>query len=78
MSTKKERVYKSTIGAIPKIVNNFESKTLNQKVFYDIMSEEETQLVLCHGIAGTGKTYVSIYKALQDVLRRGTLSLIHI
>ena len=29
-------------------------------------------MVLCHGIAGTGKTYVSIYKALQDVLRRGT------
>ena len=55
MAQKKERVYKSPIGAIPKIVNNFESKTLNQKVFYDIMSEEETQLVLCHGIAGTVK-----------------------
>ena len=27
---------------------------------------------MCHGIAGTGKTYVSVYKALQDVLRRGT------
>ena len=72
MSMKKERVYKSTIGAIPKIVNNFKSKTLNQKVFYDIIGEKDTQLVLCHGIAGTGKTYVSIYKALQDILRRGT------
>ena len=68
----KKREYKTPIGAIPKIVNNFEAKTLNQKVFYDIMGEEHTQLVLCHGIAGTGKTYVSIYKALQDVLRRGT------
>ena len=58
MSMKKERVYKSTIGAIPKIVNNFKSKTLNQKVFYDIIGEKDTQLVLCHGIAGTGKTYV--------------------
>ena len=56
MSMKKERVYKSTIGAIPKIVNNFKSKTLNQKVFYDIIGEKDTQLVLCHGIAGTGKT----------------------
>tara|TARA_B100000900_G_C20531406_1_gene696486 strand:+ start:258 stop:995 length:738 start_codon:yes stop_codon:yes gene_type:complete len=72
MARKKERVYKTSIGAIPKIVNNFQPKTLNQKIFYDIMSEEETQLILCHGIAGTGKTYVSIYKALQDVLRRGT------
>ena len=67
-----KRTYKTQIGAIPKIVNNFKPKTLNQRVFHDIISEEDTQLVLCHGIAGTGKTYVSIYKALQDVLRRGT------
>ena len=69
---KKPRQYKTQIGAIPKIVNSFEPKSLNQKIFYDIISEEQTQLILCHGIAGTGKTYVSIYKALQDVLRRGT------
>ena len=58
---KQERVYKSPIGGIPKIVNNFESKTLNQKIFYDIIGEEHTQLILCHGI-GLGKTYVSIYR----------------
>ena len=29
-------------------------------------------LVFCCGPAGTGKTYISVYKALQDVLRRGT------
>ena len=69
---KQKRVYKSPIGAIPKVVNNLEFKTYNQKIFYDIISEPETQLVLCHGIAGTGKTYISVYKALQDVLRRGT------
>jgi phosphate starvation-inducible PhoH-like protein len=63
---------RKTIGAIPKIVNNFNPKTSNQNTFYNIIGEEDTQLVLCHGIAGTGKTYVSIYKALQDVLRRGT------
>ena len=68
----KKRIYKSSIGAIPKIVNNISFKTRNQKIFYGIISEEQTQLVLCHGIAGTGKTYVSVYKALQDVLRRGT------
>ena len=67
-----KRTYKSDVGAIPKIVDNFKPKTLNQRVFHDIMSDDDTQLVLCHGIAGTGKTYVSIYKALQDVLRRGT------
>jgi len=67
-----KRTYKSDVGAIPKIVDNFKPKTLNQRVFHDIISDGDTQLVLCHGIAGTGKTYVSIYKALQDVLRRGT------
>jgi len=60
------------IGAIPKIVNNFKPKTSNQNTFYNIIGDDETQLILCHGIAGTGKTYVSIYKALQDILRRGT------
>ena len=66
------RTYKTQLGAIPKIVNNFKPKTSNQNIFYNIIGEEQTQLVFCHGIAGTGKTYVSIYKALQDVLRRGT------
>ena len=63
---------KKQIGAIPKIVNNFNPRTANQNIFYNIIGDEETQLVLCHGIAGTGKTYVSIYRALQDVQRRGT------
>ena len=72
MSNKNERVYKTQIGSIPKIVNNFKPKTDNQKLFHQKICNFDNQLVLCHGIAGTGKTYVSIYKALQDVLRRGT------
>ena len=68
MSTRK---YKSQVGTIPKIVNNFEPKTENQKLLYNKLGDFNNQLILCHGIAGTGKTYVSIYKALQDVLRRG-------
>ena len=61
-----------SVGTIPKIVNNLEFKTDNQKLFYQKISDFNHQLILCHGIAGTGKTYVSCYKALQDVLRRGT------
>ena len=72
MSNKNERVYKTQIGSIPKIVNNFKPKTDNQKLFHQKICNFDNQLVLCHGIAGTGKTYVSIYKALQDVLRRDT------
>ena len=56
---------KNQLGAIPKIVNNFKPKTSNQNIFYNIIGEEQTQLVLCHGIAGTGKTYVSIYKVYK-------------
>ena len=60
------------VGTIPKIVNNLEFKTDNQKLFFQKISDFNHQLILCHGIAGTGKTYISCYKALQDVLRRGT------
>ena len=60
------------VGTIPKIVNNLEFKTDNQKLFYQRISDFNNQLILCHGIAGTGKTYIRCYKALQDVLRRGT------
>ena len=60
------------VGTIPKIVNNLEFRTDNQKLFFQKISDFNNQLILCHGIAGTGKTYVSCYKALQDVLRRGT------
>ena len=55
---------KTQLGAIPKIVNNFKPKTSNQNTFYNIIGDVDTQLILCHGIAGTGKTYVSIYRAL--------------
>ena len=61
-----------SVGTIPKIVNNLEFKTDNQQLFYQKISDFDNQLILCHGIAGTGKTYISCYKALQDVLRRGT------
>ena len=69
---KQNREYKTPIGAIPKIVNNFKPITENQQLFFNKISDFNNQLILCHGIAGTGKTYVSVYKALQDVLRRGT------
>ena len=54
------RLYKTPVGQIPKIVNNFKPLTDNQKLFFHKMSDFKNQLILCHGIAGTGKTYVSI------------------
>jgi phosphate starvation-inducible protein PhoH and related proteins len=55
----------------PKLLTPIEFLTDNQKLYYDIMGEYRTNIVMCHGLAGTGKTYVSMYKALEDVLRRG-------
>ena len=43
---KTTRTYKTPVGAIPKIVNNIEFKTLNQKIFYDIIGEDKTLATL--------------------------------
>ena len=68
----KFRVYKSPIASIPKIVNNLQFKTRNQKIFYDIISEEQTQLILCHGIMVRVRlTYLSI-NGYKMSIRRGT------
>ena len=64
--TRSRKEYKTPIGAVPKIVNNFKPKTDNQKLFHTKIGDFNNQLILCHGIAGTGKTYVSIYKIYLD------------
>ena len=40
---RKERVYKTQVGQIPKIVNNFEPKTDNQKLFHQKLCNFENQ-----------------------------------
>lgn len=45
----------------------FEPLTDSQKQFYDLYNEGTTAIML-HGVAGTGKTFIAIYKALEEVL----------
>jgi len=45
--------------------------TVNQQNFYDAYKKGDTNIAL-HGVAGTGKTYIALYKALEDVLDKGT------
>jgi predicted ribonuclease YlaK len=45
--------------------------TDNQKVFFDYYKQEE-QFMLLHGVAGTGKTYIALYKALEEVLDKSS------
>lgn len=40
--------------------------TLNQKKFFELY--KTAKLLLLHGVAGTGKTYIALYKALEEVM----------
>lgn len=44
--------------------------TLNQSKFFQVYNKK--QIVLLHGVAGTGKTYIALYKALEEVLSKKT------
>lgn len=45
--------------------------TFNQAAFFELYDKQE-RAILLHGAAGTGKTYIAMYKALGEVLSRGT------
>ena len=49
-------------------IRRVEPKTRNQRLVFE--AYREGQNLLCHGVAGTGKTYLSIYLSLQDILQR--------
>jgi len=40
--------------------------TLNQKKFFELY--KSSKILLLHGVAGTGKTYIVLYKALEEAL----------
>jgi phosphate starvation-inducible protein PhoH len=42
--------------------------TQNQKGFFE--AYDNSQIMLLHGIAGTGKTYIALYHALEEVLEK--------
>ena len=59
---------------------NIEPLTDNQKVMWE--QWDEGKMIYAYGVAGTGKTFVALYKALKEVLDDYSpyekLSLIHI
>jgi predicted ribonuclease YlaK len=48
-------------------LKTFEPLTNNQKIFFDAYKRGDYFLAL-HGVAGTGKTFIALYKALEEVL----------
>ena len=41
--------------------------TENQRKFFELF-DKQASAVLLHGVAGTGKTFIALYKALEEVL----------
>lgn len=52
-------------------LKTFEPLTENQKKFFDAYKRGDYFLAL-HGVAGTGKTFIAMYKALEEVLDKST------
>ena len=48
-------------------LKTFAPLTENQKKFYDAYKQGDYFIAL-HGVAGTGKTFIALYKALEEVL----------
>jgi len=48
-------------------LKTFQPLTENQKLFFDAYKQGD-YFVALHGVAGTGKTFCALYKALEEVL----------
>lgn len=51
-------------------LKTFDPLTENQKLFFDAYRRGD-YFVALHGVAGTGKTFCAVYKALEEVLDKG-------
>ena len=50
-------------------LKTFQPLTENQKLFYDAYKQGDYFIAL-HGVAGTGKTFIALYKAIEEVLEK--------
>jgi predicted ribonuclease YlaK len=48
-------------------LNTFDPLTPNQKLFFDAYKRQDYFIAL-HGVAGTGKTFIAMYKAVEEVM----------
>ena len=50
-------------------LKTFQPLTNNQKLFFESYKQGDYFIAL-HGVAGTGKTFIALYKAIEEVLNR--------
>ena len=65
-----EELKKNTLKLKLDEIKIFEPLTENQKKFFDAYKRGD-YFVALHGVAGTGKTFCAMYKALEEVLDKG-------
>lgn len=72
MSKKKNRQHNNTnqVKSAPLVLRHIEPLTDTQRVAFD--AYKKGQHLVLHGFAGTGKTFLSLYLALNELLRDGT------
>jgi len=66
-TSSKQTVVNNTLRIKPDHLKTFEPLTENQKAFYNAYKRGDYFIAL-HGVAGTGKTFIALYKALEEVL----------
>jgi predicted ribonuclease YlaK len=53
-------------------LKHIQPKNFNQRQFFELYDQQSTAILL-HGVAGTGKTYIALYKALEEALNPETV-----
>lgn len=67
--TRNSKVINNTLKVRIDDLKTFEPLTENQRKFYEAYKRQDYFIAL-HGVAGTGKTFIALYKALEEVLDR--------
>jgi len=51
-------------------LRTIEPLTKNQELFFNAYNDD-SELMVLHGVAGTGKSFIALYKAIEEVLDKG-------
>jgi phosphate starvation-inducible protein PhoH and related proteins len=52
---------------LPKFLKPLTFITENQRKWYDILTDEDNKIMMCHAVAGVGKTHITLYSALEHI-----------